>query len=86
MSVTPLQYVNALKGNNTLTVPYSTYTADPVLAMTAPSNHMTNAMPTLPADLKMTLGVAKIPPVCGLAHPENASWKVWMLTQRRSYR
>jgi len=28
--------------------------------MIAPINHMVNAMPTLPADLKMTLGVAKI--------------------------
>jgi len=28
--------------------------------MIAPINHMVNATPTLPADLKMTLGVAKI--------------------------
>jgi hypothetical protein len=46
--------------NGVLTVPYSRYTADPVAATTAPSSHMVNAMPTLPADLKMTLGVAKI--------------------------
>ena len=43
-----------------LTVPYSRYTAEPAAAMIAPINHMVNAIPTLPADLKMTLGVAKI--------------------------
>ena len=59
MPIAPLRYVNALKGKNTLTVPYSRYTAEPVAATTAPNNHMVKAIPTLPADLKMVLGVAK---------------------------
>ena len=46
------------RGYSTLTVPYSRYTAEPVAATAAPTNHMVNAIPTLPADFKMTLGVA----------------------------
>ena len=53
------------KDGNALTVPYSRYTAEPVAATTAPSIHMVNAMPTLPADLRITLGVAKILSPCG---------------------
>ena len=60
MSVTHFSISTLSKGFNTLTVPYSRYTAEPVAATVAPSNHITNAMPTLPADLKITLGVAKI--------------------------
>ena len=43
------------------------YTAEPAAATAASSNHIDNAIPTLPADLKITLGVAKILCVGGLA-------------------
>ena len=36
------------------------YTAEPAVAVIAPIDHMVNAIPTLLADLKITLGVAKI--------------------------
>jgi hypothetical protein len=52
--------MNAPKGDGTFTVPYSVYTAEPAAATEAPSNHIDNAIPTLPADLRITLGVAKI--------------------------
>ena len=59
-------YNDFLRVDSTLTVPYSRYTAEPVAATIAPTNHIVNAIPTLPADLKITLGVAKILPICGL--------------------
>jgi len=63
--MTTLQCSDAPKDDYELTVPYSRYTAEPVAATTAPSNHMVNAIPTLPADLRITLGVAKILSTCG---------------------
>ena len=40
--------------------------------MIAPINHMVSATPTLPADLKMTLGVAKILSIHKLTSGEDA--------------
>jgi len=60
------------------------YTAEPVAATAAPINHIVNAIPTLPADLKITLGVAKILSIFGSVPLENTSRKTQKLTQYQS--
>jgi hypothetical protein len=44
-----------------MAVPNSRYTSIPVIAMIFPNNHTRSDMPTLPVNLKITLGVAKMP-------------------------
>ena len=61
--ITPVQCFCGLRNSGALTVPYSRYTTRPVTATAAPRTHITSAIPTLPADLRMTLGVANILPV-----------------------